>query len=148
MGRDMPRPTTRIKLEEEVAEVAMIAELAQRSRSRLAIKEGEETRKRTHSFFIELVLHFGAICGEAKRRTSLLRSRSKFLKRDYGPQPNDMNHSFSNPGWINGNHKCDQNNPNATNPSDRDFESRSTSSDQPDDNSGLNWSSGLEPSQK
>ena len=53
MGRDMPRPTT--DLEEEVAEVAMIvqqeaeiAELARRFRSRLAIKEGEETKKRTH----------------------------------------------------------------------------------------------------
>ncbi|KAF2569731.1 hypothetical protein F2Q68_00025597 [Brassica cretica] len=48
------RPTTRIELEEGVAEVAMIAqqeaeiaELARRSRSRLAIKEGEESRKRT-----------------------------------------------------------------------------------------------------
>ncbi|CAG7894501.1 unnamed protein product, partial [Brassica rapa] len=50
----MPRPTTRIKLEEGVTEVAMIAqqeteiaELARRSRSRFAIKEGEETRRWT-----------------------------------------------------------------------------------------------------
>ncbi|KAF3601196.1 hypothetical protein F2Q69_00035125 [Brassica cretica] len=54
MGRDTPRPTTRIELEEGVTEVAMIAqqeaeiaELARRSRSRLATKEGEETRRRT-----------------------------------------------------------------------------------------------------
>ena len=54
MGRDMPRPTTRIKLEEGATEVAMIAQqeteiakLAWRSWSRLAIKEGEETRRRT-----------------------------------------------------------------------------------------------------
>ncbi|KAG5375450.1 hypothetical protein IGI04_040046, partial [Brassica rapa subsp. trilocularis] len=111
MDRDMPRPTTRIELEERVTEVAMIAqqeaeiaELARRSRSRLAIKEGEETRRSTYSFLIELVLHFGAVCGEDKRKTSSLRNRSKFPKRDYGPQPNNMTHSFGNqrhrPCWI------------------------------------------------
>nr|VDC70968.1 unnamed protein product [Brassica rapa] len=52
--RHGPRLTTRIELEEGVIEVAMIAqqeaeiaELARRSQSRLAIKEGEETRSRT-----------------------------------------------------------------------------------------------------
>ena len=45
-------PTTRIELEERVTKIAGIAqqeaeitELARRPRSRLAIKEGEETRK-------------------------------------------------------------------------------------------------------
>ncbi|KAF2600762.1 hypothetical protein F2Q68_00009786 [Brassica cretica] len=52
MGRDSSRPTTRIELEERVTEIAgivqqeaEIAEPARRPRSRLAIKEGEETRK-------------------------------------------------------------------------------------------------------
>ena len=53
MGRDMPRPTTRIKLEKGATKIAQqeaeIAELPRRSRSRFAIKEGEETRKMTRS---------------------------------------------------------------------------------------------------
>ncbi|KAG5409683.1 hypothetical protein IGI04_006002 [Brassica rapa subsp. trilocularis] len=47
MDQDMPKPTTRIELEEGVTEVVMIAELARKSRSRLAIKKGEKTKKRT-----------------------------------------------------------------------------------------------------
>ncbi|KAF2600768.1 hypothetical protein F2Q68_00009788 [Brassica cretica] len=49
MGRDSWRPTTRIELEEGVTEIAQqdaeITELARGPRSRLAVKEGEETRK-------------------------------------------------------------------------------------------------------
>ncbi|KAF3535153.1 hypothetical protein F2Q69_00021830 [Brassica cretica] len=54
MGRNRPKPTTRIRAREEIAEVAEIteqeaeiAELPRGSRNQLTIKEGGETRKRT-----------------------------------------------------------------------------------------------------